>query len=140
MKNFLVLITLFLPFLALGHIEKGTWKGSVREGVDCFMDVGDQSFLDDIHHHLNERIQVKVGAIEYMVKHPYSIDTKTGTIDFNHDIFEGVVATPTGAYGIQINFVQSDNFEGPSGFSVMEHDWKTGFKEIVICNSLKKVD
>jgi len=138
--KFFALISILFPLIASAHIEKGTWKGSVREGVDCYMDAGDQSFVDGVHHPLNERIQVKVGAIEYVVHHPYSIDATTGTIDFNHDLFEGVVATPTGAYAIQINMIHSEDFEGPAGFSVMEHNWKTGFKELVICKSLKKVN
>lgn len=137
MKIF-ALIALF-PLFTFAHIEKGTWKGSVREGVDCYMDAGDQTFVDGLHHPLNERIQIKVGLTEYSVRHPYSIDAKTGTIGFNHDLFEGVVATATGAYAIQINMIHSADFEAPGSFSVMEHDWKTGFKELVVCKSLKKV-
>lgn len=137
--KFLIFTCFVFPLLAMAHIEKGTWKGSVREGVDCFMDAGEQSFVDGIHHPLNERIQIKVGAIDYVVRHPYLIDTQTGTIDFNHDLFEGVFATPTGAYAIQIKMLHSPNFEGPESFSVMEHNWKTGFKELVVCQALKKV-
>lgn len=139
MKKILVFISVLFPLITTAHIEKGTWKGSVREGVDCFMDVGDQSFVDGIHHPLNERIQIKVGAIDYVVRHPYSIDVTTGTIDFNHDLFEGVFATSTGAYAIQINMIHTEDFEGPASFSVMEHNWKTDFKELVVCKSLKKV-
>lgn len=135
----LALIAVLFPLVATAHIAKGTWKGSVREDVDCFLDSGDQSFVDDIHHPLNERIQIQVGQINYVVHHPYSIDVTNGRVDFNHDLFEGVVATATGAFAIQIKMIHSEAFEGPESFSVMEDNWKTGENELVVCKDLKKV-
>lgn len=136
----LLLSILFFPLFASAHIEKGTWKGTVREGVDCYMDVGDQFFVDNKPHPLNERINITIGQIDYVVQHPHSINITDGTVGFNHDLFEGVVATATGAYALQIRMIHSEAFEGPESFSVMEDNWKTGFKELVTCNSLKKVD
>lgn len=139
MKSF-ILITLFFSLFASAHIEKGTWKGVVREGVDCYMDAGDQTFIDDLHNPLNERINITVGLIEYVVHRPYTINTSDGSVGFNHDLFEGIVPTATGAYAIQIKMAHNKTFEGPESFSVMEDNWKTGEKELVVCQSLKKVD
>ena len=132
-------VALFFPILAFAHIDKGVWKGVVREGVDCFMEVGEQTFVDNLPHPLNERIQITIGKIEYSVHHPYSINTTDGRIEFNHDLFEGVVATKTGAYALQIKMVHTDAFEGPESLSVMEDNWVDGSNELVVCNSLKKV-
>lgn len=136
----LFLITLLTSIFAQAHIEEGTWKGSVREGVDCFMDAGAQTFEGGLRHPLAERIEIKIGNTTYSVHHPYSIDATTGQVAFNHDLFEGVVPTKTGAYALQIKMVHTEEFEGPASFSVMEHNWKTGAIELVQCNNLKKVD
>lgn len=136
----LFFITLFSVSFVNAHIDEGTWKGSVRDGVDCYMDVGAQSFEGGLHHPLAERIEIKIGSTIYSVRHPHSIDSVTGKITFNHDLFEGVVPTKTGAFAVQIKMVHSVDFEGPASFSVMEHNWKTGSVELVHCDNLKKVD
>ena len=137
MKMFISLI--LFSALCSAHIEQGVWKGVVSENADCFMDVGETSFMGDKPHPLNERIHIQIGQTTYSVKHPYLIDAQTGQVSFNHDVFEDVVPTATGAFALQIQMIHSESFEGPGSFSVMEHDWKTGFKEVVHCTNLKWV-
>lgn len=134
------LVTLLTAIFANAHIDEGTWKGVVREGVNCFMDAGKQSFEGGLRHPLAERIEIKIGTTTYSVQHPRAIDAITGQVSFNHDLFEGVVPTATGAFAVQIKMVHTEEFEGPASFSVMEHNWKTGAVELVQCNDLKKVD
>ena len=140
MKKIVFVLATMSSLILNADIEKGTWKGTVREGVDCFIDAGEQTFEGGLHHPLSERIDIKIGQTHYSVHHPYSIDPEKGAVKFNHDLFEGVVPTATGAYAVQINMVHSDEFDGPSSFSVMEHNWKTGDIELVKCLSLKKVN
>jgi hypothetical protein len=140
MRKLIFILTALAASILNAHIEKGTWKGNVREGVDCFMEAGEQTFDGGLRHPLNERIEIKIGKTNYSVRHPYSIDTEHGVVNFNHDLFEGVVPTATGAYAVQINMIHTDEFEGPGSFSVMEHDWNAGTSELVKCLSLKKVD
>lgn len=139
MKN-LFLSLIILPIIAQAHIEPGTWKGTVNENANCFMEVGAQTYEGGLKHPLNERISITIGSINYSVRHPYSIDTTTGEVGFNHDLFEAVVPTKTGAYALQIKMIHTDEFEGPSSLSVMEHNWKNDQKEIVNCHDLKKVN
>lgn len=138
--KFFIFATVLFPVIASAHIDKGTWKGVARDGVECSMFVGDQTFVDNFPHPLNERISVKVGDIAYVVHHPYVINAADGSVDFNHDLFEGVVANKNGASAIQVKMIHSEDFEGPASFSVMNHNWRTGEKELLECGSLKKVD
>lgn len=138
MRNIFLIFTLFSTF-AYAHIEPGTWKGKVSDTATCFMDVGAQTFENNLPHPLNERISIQIGSITYSVHHPYSINLKDGTVGFNHDLFEAVVPTATGAYALQIKMAHTEEYEGPTSLTVMEHNWKTGFKEVVSCSDLKKV-
>jgi hypothetical protein len=140
MKSLILVATTLLSISAFAHIEPGTWKGVVSADANCFMDVGAQTFENNLPHPLNERIAITVGSTTYSVRHPYSMNTGDGTVSFNHDLFEGVVATSTGAYAIQIKMAHTADFEGPLSLSVMEHNWKTGDKEVVNCDQLKKVN
>lgn len=136
-KIFLTVIICSLNLFA--HIDKGTWKGVVSDQANCFMDVGDTSFVNGIINPLNERIEIKIGNTLYSVRHPYKIDARTGSVSFDHDTFEDVVPTKTGAFALQIKMIRTAQFEGPGSLVVMEHDWKSGFKEVVSCSELKKV-
>ena len=140
MKNLIVAAIALFSFPAFAHIEEGTWKGVVSADANCFFEVGAQTFENGLAHPLNERIEITVGSTKYSVHHPYSIDAKDGTVAFNHDLFEDVVATATGAFAIQIKMAHTADFEGPVSLSVMEHNWKTGSKEVVSCDQLKKVN
>lgn len=122
------------------HIEPGTWKGVVSKDAACFMEVGARTFENNIPNPVNERIQITIGSTAYSVRHPYQIDTNEGKVTFDHDLFESVVPTMTGAFALKIHMKRSETYEGPSRLSVMEHDWKSGFREVVHCSDLKKVD
>lgn len=139
MKTLLVAFAALMSLSAYAHIDQGIWKGVVSPSADCFMEVGAQIFENNLPHPLNERIKIKVGSTDYLIRHPYSINATSGEVSFNHDLFEGVVATKTGAFALVIKMAHTDEFEGPVEFSVMEHNWKTGNKELVHCKELKLV-
>lgn len=140
MKLILLSTIALLSFAASAHIEPGTWKGTVSSEANCFMEVGEQTFENNTANPLNERIQITIGSTSYSVRHPYQIDAVKGTVTYNHDMFEAVTPTKTGAFALQIHMEHSENYEGPTSMSVMEHDWKTGFREVVNCSNLKKVN
>lgn len=140
MKTILCTLVFAFSMTAHSHIEKGTWRGDVSANAFCFMEVGDTTFINNIKNPLNERIAIQIGQTQYSVKHPHSVDFVSGTISFNHDVFEDVVPTATGAYALQIKMSHNSQGSAPESLSVMEHDWKSGFKEVVACKNLIKVD
>lgn len=139
MKAMLIFLVLATSHKVLAHIEKGTWRGEVSESAHCFMDVGETLFINNIANPLNERIEIKIGQTQYQVRHPYQMDVETGTISVNHDFFEDVVPTSTGAFALQIKVAHAPTYDAPESLVVMEHDWQTGFKEVVTCKNFKKV-
>ncbi|MFZ3229724.1 MAG: hypothetical protein WA160_05940 [Pseudobdellovibrio sp.] len=140
MKNLLLSSILLISISTFAHIDPGTWKGIVAENADCYMEVGAQTFENNLPHPLNERIAITIGSTAYSVHHPYAMNTTDGAVSFNHDLFEAVVPTSTGAFALQIKMLHTAAYEGPESLSVMEHNWKTGAKEILKCSQLKKVN
>ena len=140
MKNLFAALFAFIAATpAFAHIEPGTWTGKSAAGQECSMVVYEQTFERDMHHPLNERIRVKIGAEEFKIYHPRSIDTSKNVVNFNHDLFEGVSPTTTGSNALVIEMVHTEEFEGPSGYRWIEHNWKTKSSRAITCLNLKHV-
>ncbi|HVK61973.1 MAG TPA: hypothetical protein VM432_10500 [Bdellovibrionales bacterium] len=136
-KLALVLAASFFSFSALAHMEPGTHKGTTNKGTECSMLVGKMIFENGMHHPLTERVEVTVGSDKFMVGHPAVIDAATATASFNHDLFQAVLPTSTGAKALVITMVHSDEFEGPADFTFIENNWQTGEKTSIVCTGLK---
>lgn len=132
-----LLLTTFTALPAMAHIEPGLWYGKTDEGKTCFMEVGPQYFVDDIHHPLNERIDLRVLADKFTVGHPPVVDPSQKITSFNHDLFQGVIATPKGGRSIQIEMVHEPKNEGPVSFTVIDHQWKSDVRTMIKCSNIK---
>jgi hypothetical protein len=137
MKTVPFFASVLFAFNSYAHIDQGVWNGTTKTGAPCFMTVGPQTFEGNMPHPLNERIAIKVGQAQFSVHHPAVIDAKTATASFNHDLFEGVLATQTGAMAVVIEMSHTPEFEGPTKFTGIENNWKTGQKNSYECSNLK---
>lgn len=124
---------------ASAHVEPGTFSGKTPDGTDCFMVAGKTEFIDGLKHPLNERIPMTVGTMKFTVNHPTKIDSSKGTVTFDHDLFQGLLATKTGANAIEIVMEHSGTYEGPRSFTVMEDSWAAKKQVTFKCLDLKHV-
>lgn len=139
MKLCTLMTAMVLASPAFAHIEKGTHQGTTETGAICSMIAGADSFVNNQPHPLNERIEVQVDGDVYTVGHPAVIDTEKGIASFNHDLFHGVLATTTGAKALVIEMVHTATKEGPAGFTLINHNWKTNTATKVVCSNLQFV-
>jgi hypothetical protein len=137
MKNILALSIVLSSAVSFAHIEVGTHEGATTLGNPCTMIAGEQTFLNNQKHPLNERIEVTVEGQKFEVQHPPVIELGTETAFFNHDAFQGVVATKTGAKALWIVMSHAEGNKGPVAYTLIDHNWKTGEKTSVFCNNLK---
>jgi hypothetical protein len=125
-----------VSFAASAHVEPGTHAGKTADGTACSMEAGVTYFENNAHHPLNERIKITVDGTEFVVGHPPVIDADNAVAYFNHDLFQGIVPTSTGAKALVVDMIHSENKEGPVRFTLIENFWKTGKKTSVVCESL----
>ena len=137
MKYIITTLSLLSALSVSAHIEEGTHAGVTKEGQACSLEAGAQTFENNLPHPLNERIEVTVNGNKFSVHHPSAINITTGEVSFNHDFFEGVLATAVGANALVIKMLHSTDFEGPTEFTLIEHNWKTGEKKSLTCAGLK---
>lgn len=133
MVKTLFLTLALIPTAAFAHVEPGTYTGITADKSVCSMVAGAQYFVDDKPHPLNERIRITVDGTEFVVGHPAVIDTSKDLVSFNHDLFQGVRATNTGAQVLEIVMSHEPGKEGPVSFALVENFWKTGKKTALRC-------
>lgn len=138
MKSLLMTVS-FLSVTAQAHIEVGEWQGITKDGQPCVMTVGTAYFENNLPHPLNERIPVTNAGKTIVVHHPSKMDVATATVTFNHDLFQGILATTTGARAIEIEMVHTPQFEGPKAFTLMEDFWQARRQVSYRCDNLKHV-
>lgn len=120
-------------FSANAGLAQGVWIGKTASGQPCQMTAGVTYFENNVQHPLNERIKISIGADEFLVGHPPVVDRKQNIAFFNHDAFQGVLATPTGAKALIIDMQHTSLQEGPVGFDIIQHAWKTKQRSVIQC-------
>jgi hypothetical protein len=136
----LTLVLVFVSSIAFAHVEPGTYRGMTPEGKECSMSAGATYFENNVRHPLNERIDVSAGGADFKVGHPPIVDAGQSVAFFNHDLFQGVLPTSTGAQALVIEMSHEANgerAEGPRSFTLIENHWKSGEKSALVCGSLK---
>jgi len=131
-----VAAALMIACPAFAHIEKGEHQGTTETAEICSMIAGDASFLNNQAHPLNERIEIQIGADSFTIGHPPVVDAGKSIAYFNHDVFQGVLATNTGAKALVIEMIHTETKEGPANYTLITHNWKTNVSTKVVCSGL----
>lgn len=131
------LASLVYSSASFADINIGTYAGKTATGDTCAMQVQSVFFLNDIKHPLNERVKIVVSGKEYTVQHPTIISVSDVLASFNHDQFQGVLATPDGALALVVDVVHTEEYKGPTQFHVIDHNYRTGSKALTSCLQLK---
>ncbi|MES2965358.1 MAG: hypothetical protein V4760_15855 [Bdellovibrionota bacterium] len=135
----IIALLFFVSSFAQAHVEPGTHRGQTPDGKVCELVANTTYFEKGTPHPLNERIEIVVDGATFLVGHPPVIDFAATVVHFNHDVFHGVLATPTGAKALEIRMSHAPGKEGPAGFTMIENFWKTGVKSSVVCEGLSFV-
>ncbi len=134
-KIFIVIV--FLQIQAFAHIEPGTYQGKKSDGSPCSMTAQAAYFENKTSHPLNERIKISVDQIDFTVGHPPIVDSSKPLVFFNHDQFQGIAPTKTGAQALVVTMNHAEGQEGPTDFTFMESKWKAKENTSYQCTGLK---
>lgn len=118
---------------AFAHVEKGDYKGLDQNGKACAFTIGEMWFEGEIEHPLTERIEVSKLVFEgfkpvlnqFQTGHPPVVNLESGLARFNHDIFQDIAATATGAVSVTILKQKEESKEGkPVGIIYIEDNYR----------------
>lgn len=133
MKLALLLAASVLSFSAMAHVEPGPYKGLDQNGKVCSFTIGDMYFENDMRHPLTERLRVsEIVFVErntadavWSLGHPPVVNTEVGSNRYNHDIFQQIVPTKTGATSVTVLKGPEESEDGkPVGIIYIEDNYK----------------
>lgn len=139
MKMLLLSLT-FLSQLTWAHVPAGTYQGKDANGKTCSFWVGDQWFLDNQAHPLNERLPVGKLQLEGVTNvtavwnlfHPPVVDMAGGKVRFNHDMFHEVLATKTGAESLVLLKGDDETGDAPKGIIYIQDNYRDLTKSVKV--------
>jgi hypothetical protein len=135
MKRILLLLLASLPS-AYAHVEPGLYTGTTPTGKACSMIAIRSFFENGLAHPLNERVVLQVGNDVFTVGHPPVVSPEKSVVHFNHDFFQGLLPFLGGAKALIIGMNHEEGKEGPTGFTFLEHQWKSDARMKIECRGL----
>lgn len=135
MIRLIVFLAAFSSAQAFAHVSKGEYKGHDLAGKACSFKVGETWFADEIEHPLTERIEITKIAFfkfspelnQFQAGHPPVVNVESGLVRFNHDIFQDVTPSFTGA--VSVTLLKGKEESGtPVGIIYIEDNYKVASK------------
>ena len=131
---------LFISATSFAGLDIGKFEGTSEKGEPCKLEVVSYSYENGVHHPLNERVTVIENGNEWIVRHPPVINEEEGKVRFNHNFFETVSPTATGAKFLKMTINHDAEPHAPISYTVIEDNYKDSTKSSKeVCNSLVKV-
>ncbi len=127
MKNSFIslFVVALVPMVSSAHLQLKKYSGMDAFGATCAFEVKSITFLNNMKHPLNERVEVIFGERTYVLSHPGTTDMSTGEVGFNHDLLQSISAVVSGAEAITILMSHNAGSEGPKELVYSKQDWKT---------------
>lgn len=140
MKNLIFAIVLLSSVSSFAGLELGKYQGTSAKGV-CNLEVVSYSYENDVKHPLNERVKIIENGYEWIVRHPPVINVEAGKVRFDHNYFEAVLPTPTGAKFMQMTINHDAEPHAPTSYTFIEDNYRDSAKSIKeVCSNLVKVE
>ena len=110
MIRLFLLLSLFFSLQVNAHVERGMYKGFDQNGEPCSFKIGDTWFADEIEHPLTERLPItdlKLSGLKpkydmWQLGHPPIVNLDTGRVGYNHDLFQDIIPTFSGAASVTL--------------------------------------
>lgn len=140
MKNLVFAVVLFSSVSSFAGLELGKYQGTSEKGV-CGIEVLSYSYENNMKHPLNEKVAVVVDNKEWTVKHPPVINEEAGKVRFDHNFFETVIPTSTGAKLLKMTINHDAEPHAPVAYTFIEDNYRDQSKSVKeVCSGLVKVE
>ncbi len=142
MIRFTILLSFLFTLEAQARVAKGVYKGLDQNGNPCVFEIGDTWFADEYEHPLTERVPVvklKFSGMKpqydmWQMGHPSIVDIASVKVGFNHDLFQDVIPTFTGAASVTL-FKTDTKPAKPTSLVYMEEHYKNSdLSKKIVCS------
>ncbi len=127
----MLLAAILFSMNAFAHVAPGEYTGVDQDGAKCTFTAGEMWFEDNMHHPLTERLPLShisfkgkmVDEVIWNLGHPPVVNTDTGSNRYNHDIFQQIIPTKTGATSVTL-IKGDEESDTPVGIIYMEDNYR----------------
>lgn len=142
MKSIIIAL-LFVAGSAQADLLLGVFEGQTANGEVCKIQVNTKYYFPDQHHPLNERVSVTVDGLNWDLAHPPVLNVEAGTVTFDHNVFQQIVALDeVGRMGSEALVMKINHDVEPHPaieFTHIVHDYRNASQsKKVTCLNLKK--
>lgn len=121
MKSWLIALALIVSVPAFANVKIGTYRGTTPEGAACEFEVKSVSFVNDVRHPLNERVEIAHHHHTFVLSHAPVINAVEKSVRFDHDHLTATQGVKGGAIAAIITMDHSEGKDGPGQFTMI-HD------------------
>lgn len=141
MINKIIVFVALFTTAAMAHLQLGVYSGVQATGQKCQVQVLKVYFQNNTAHPLNERVDVLAQGIALTLQHPPVINAEKKMAYFNHDMFQGIIATQQGGMALELRVTHARNTRDvaiPTEFHLINHVYKNDVRSSLVCSQLKK--
>lgn len=147
MKHIITLLSCLFALNAFAHVTPGKYEGQDQNGKPCTFTVGDSWFEDNVAHALNERLPVShiafnekfVDEVIWNLAHPPVVSLDFGTNRINHNLFQQIIPSKSGA--VSVTLLINDEKRGeqpPYGIVYINDNYRSQSQSSKMACTLKK--
>lgn len=119
------------------HLKIGTYEGTSPSGETCAVEIQEVRFEGNVHHPINERVQVRHQGKTWTLHHPALIQAEEGTVRPSSDTLESAVGSAGVADAFQLVMSHAPGKDGPIAFHSIHDDYKDASKSsVTTCREL----
>lgn len=138
MRKFSLILTLLIAPPAFAGLELGHYEGVTQDGQACTFQVS-KVYFAGVKHPLNERVELTSGETQFTLVHMPVLDIENKSVLFDREHLTGTLGVPGGAVAAVMTMIHSDEFHGPSDFTLVQHNYKSPDKSAkTVCSQLKR--
>lgn len=147
MKVLVAALAVFVATPVFAHVEVGAYNGKTADGQDCSFEVKGVNFTYGIRHPLNERVEIELGHVVYVLQHLPRVDLSTEEVLFDREQLTGAMGVQGAANALVLKMNHTDGVvsrlrrdalsqEGPESLTIVTQDYRYGSRKKSVCGDL----
>ena len=129
-----------LVFLSVNaQLQTGVWRGVVNESANCFIEVGETTFVEGVVAPINEKVLIVVGSHTFSAYHPRAVDRELGHVSIDLNAYESLLSEKDSLFAMSLTVERLGDVLIPNRLVVFEQGYDGSVGEKIECRSFVKV-
>lgn len=119
-------------------LQKGVWRGRINESADCYIEVKDTTYENNVVSAVSERVLVVIGSHDFSAHHPRVINVDHGDVSVNLNVYESLLLEQESLFAMSLEVQRQNQVVTPSKLTIFEQGYDGSLGEKLMCDSFVK--